>query len=92
MKTTIAALLIAAAPLTVGTAVAHADYAWVADDSANICNFLSLQSSVPSTDWVTLQISLLQSKHDISRAEAVTGIQQAANGYCPRYTSNAPTH
>ena len=69
---------------------ANADYAWVADQSADICNYLSLQKSVPSTDWVTLSISSLQLSQDVSRAEAVTGIRQAATTYCPQHLSVVP--
>jgi hypothetical protein len=81
----------AATAAMVGVATpANADYAWVADQSADICNYLSLQKSVPSTDWVTLSISSLQLSQDVSRAEAVTGIRQAATSYCPQHLSVVP--
>jgi hypothetical protein len=41
-------------------------------------------------EWMSIEISLLQTSHDASRAEAVAGIRQAANGYCPEYLSVVP--
>ena len=40
--------------------------------------------------WVSMQIQSLQLTQDASRSEAVTGIRQAASGYCPEYLSVVP--
>jgi hypothetical protein len=69
---------------------AHAEYSWVANESASICNGLYLQSR--GYDWLSITISSLQLSHDIGRAEAVNGIRQAASAYCPQYLSSVPAH
>ena len=84
-----AALIIGAGAVAVAMAApANAEYDWVADESAAICNALSLTDS--GYDWMSIQIQSLQLTQDVSRAEAVTGIRQAASGYCPQYLSLAP--
>jgi hypothetical protein len=70
-------------------ASAHAEYSWVADESAAICNSLSLVNSGYS-DFGTTEILRLQLVQDVGRAEAVTGIRQAATSYCPQYLSAVP--
>jgi len=85
-------LMIGGAALVIGAGIARADYTWVTDESADICNSLSLVSDLHDNDWITMQISTLQLSHDIGRAEAVAGIRQAAAGYCPEYLTVAPTH
>ena len=90
-KITKAALLIGAGAAAVAMAApANADYSWVADESAAICNALSLASDLNDNDWVSMQIQSLQLTQDASRSEAVTGIRQAASGYCPEYLSVVP--
>jgi hypothetical protein len=62
---------------------------WVEDESASICNSLSLASEVDG-DWINIQIQSLQLSHDASRSEAVAGIRAAAQGYCPQYLTAVP--
>ena len=71
--------------------LAHAEYSWVTDESASICNSLSLVHDLHDNDWITMEISSLQLTQDVGRAEAVAGIRQAATGYCPEYVSYVPT-
>ena len=62
---------------------------WVEDESAAICNTLSLVDAGYS-DWNNIQISLLQLTYDVSRSEAVAGMREAAVSYCPEYVSSVP--
>ena len=78
----------AVAVALLGAGTASADYSWVPDKSAEICNALSLTND--GYDWMSIQISSLQLTQHVGRAEAVTGIRQAANGYCPQYVSAVP--
>lgn len=88
-KITKAALVLGAGAAAIAMAApANAEYSWVADESASICNSLSLTSS--GYDWMSIEISSLQLSQDVSRSEAVTGIRQAAVGYCPQYLSVVP--
>jgi hypothetical protein len=70
-------------------APAQAAPSWVEDESAAICNALSLADAGYS-DWVSIQIQSLQLSQDASRSEAVTGIRAAASDYCPEYLSVVP--
>lgn len=95
MKKTLGALLMMGT-VGVGSAAglclspsAHAAPSWVADESAGICNALYLESQ--GYDWNNTQIQLLQLSYDVSRAQAVQGIRQAATEYCPEYLSAAPS-
>jgi hypothetical protein len=86
-------LMLTAAGLVMGAGIAHAQYGWVEDESASICNSLSLAADkYGDSSWVTLQISMLQLSQDIGRREAVAGIHQAATQYCPEYIAYTPTH
>ena len=87
--TKVALVIGAGAAAVVMAAPANAEYDWVADESAAICNTLSLVDS-GYDEWMSIEISLLQTSHDASRAEAVAGIRQAASGYCPEYLSVVP--
>ena len=88
MKKVLAAAGIGAALTLVLAPAANAQYSWVADESASICNGLYLESR--GYNWISLTIQSLQTTHDIGRAEAVSGIQQAASAYCPQYSSAVP--
>jgi hypothetical protein len=90
MKKLFAVVAIGAAAITLA-APANAAPSWTEDESASICNYLSLQTSVPSTDWVSLNISMLQLQYDATRAEAVAGIRAAAVGYCPKNLPSVPS-
>jgi hypothetical protein len=81
----------AAGSALLNPASAHAEYSWVTDESASICNSLSLVHDLHDNDWITMEISSLQLTQDVGRAEAVAGIRQAATGYCPEYVSYVPT-
>lgn len=84
--TAVVGLAVAAGVLA---APAQAEYSWVGDESAGICNAMSLVHSGYS-DWASIEISSLQLTQNISRSEAVAGIRQAASGYCPEYLSVVP--
>lgn len=90
MKKTIAAagLFIGAAALALAP-TASAAPTWVEDESASICNSLYLEAEAGGS-WINTTIQMLQLTHDASRAEAVTGIRAAAEGYCPEYLSAVP--
>jgi hypothetical protein len=90
MKKVLAAAGIGAALTLVLAPAANAQYSWVADESASICNGLALQSH--GYDWISITITSLQTSHGIGRAEAVSGIRQAASAYCPQYSSSVPAH
>jgi hypothetical protein len=62
----------------------------VVDESAMICNSLSLTTSQHDNDWVNMQITSLQMQYDLSRSQAVSGIRAAVSTYCPEYLSVAP--
>ena len=60
-KITKAALIIGAGATAVALAApANAEYSWVADESASICNSLSLTSDLHDNDWVSMEIQSLQ--------------------------------
>ena len=61
----------------------------VVDESASICNSLSLVDS-GYKDFGNMQIQSLQLMYDASRAEAVAAIESAAISYCPEYKSSVP--
>ena len=82
MKGIMTALVVGAAAVALA-APANAQPSWVEDESAAICNALSLAAS--DSDWVSIQIQSLQLSQDASRAEAVAGIRAAASAYCPEY-------
>jgi hypothetical protein len=88
MKKVITAGLVAAALALAPVAQASAN--WIDDESAMICNSLSLTSSQHDNDWVNMQITSLQMQYDLSRSQAVSGIRAAVSTYCPEYLSVAP--
>ena len=61
----------------------------VVDESASICNTLSLVAS-GYKEWNNIEISMLQAVYDATRGEAVYAMQSAAESFCPEYASYAP--
>ena len=64
---------------------------WVEDESSYICDALALDYKEGKHDWATIEIGTLQTKYGISRADAVSGMYEAAQSYCPSYISAVPT-
>lgn len=62
----------------------------VVDESASICNTLSLVHS-GYTEWNNIEISMLQLSYDASRGQAVAAMRSAAISYCPQYLSSVPS-
>ncbi|UOW93130.1 hypothetical protein SEA_NOSHOW_63 [Mycobacterium phage NoShow] len=61
----------------------------VVDESASICNTLSLVDA-GYTEWNNIEISMLQSMYDATRGEAVYAMQAAAESFCPEYAHVVP--
>lgn len=61
----------------------------VVDESASICNTLSLVAS-GYKEWNNIEISMLQNMYSASRGEAVAAMESAAISFCPEYTSYVP--
>ena len=61
----------------------------VVDESASICNTLSLiDAGYP--EWGNIEVSTLQMQYDVSRGVAVAAIESAAISFCPEYLSSVP--
>lgn len=88
-KVLLATVLAGAAIALAPAAVADGGPIPVVDESASICNTLSLVHSGYS-EWNNIEISMLQMQYDASRGEAVAAMYSAAISYCPEYKSSVP--